>query len=196
MGLVGFPGSLGSAGYLGRYLTGLCVATLGLCAAGWLALAPVAFGYRSAGRTGARPHSGIPHSGALHSGALQSEALHRATLTDWATAAGLAAVSLITLAAWVVAWRRRLRADGILARTSWRQTRREARAQRQRERDGAAPAGPTDPAQVLNELRALLVPLLAEPAHGQAAPEPPVSGQARVQVTRGREPEEPGEPVS
>ncbi len=205
MGLVGFPGSLGSAGYLGRYLTGLCVATLGLCAAGWLALAPVAFGYRSAGRTGARPPSGALPSGALPSGALQSaalqsEALHRATLTDWATAAGLAAVSLITLAAWVVAWRRRLRADGILARTSWRQARREARAQRQRERDGAAPAGPTDPAQVLNELRALLVPLLAEPANGQAAPEPPVSGQARVQVTRGREPgdepEEPGEPVS
>ena len=57
MGFVGFPGQAG------RYVSGLCVATLGLCAAGWLALAPVAFGYR-----------------------------------------------------WVVAWRRRLRADGILAR--------------------------------------------------------------------------------
>ena len=41
MGFVGFPGPMG------RYLSGLCVATLGLCAAGWLALAPVAFGYRS-----------------------------------------------------------------------------------------------------------------------------------------------------
>src|SRR6266567_8121692 len=128
MGLGGFPGSGGSVrylGYLGRYLSGLCVATLGLCAAGWLALAPAAFGYRSAGRPGA----------ALHSGAL-----HRATLTDRATAVGLAAVSLITLVSWAVAWRRRLRADGILARTSRRQARREARAQRRRERDGEAAA--------------------------------------------------------
>jgi hypothetical protein len=46
MGVVGFSGQAG------RYLSGLCVATLGLCAAGWLALAPVAFGYRSAGRPG------------------------------------------------------------------------------------------------------------------------------------------------
>ena len=46
MGFVGFPGQAG------RYMSGLCVATLGLCAAGWLALAPVAFGYRSASRAG------------------------------------------------------------------------------------------------------------------------------------------------
>ena len=89
MGFVGFPGQAG------RYVSGLCVATLGLCAAGWLALAPVAFGYRSAGRAGT--------------------SLHRAAWADWATAAALALVSLVTLACWVVAWRRRLRADGILA---------------------------------------------------------------------------------
>ena len=41
MGFVGVPGPVG------RYMSGLCVATLGLGAAGWLALAPVAFGYRS-----------------------------------------------------------------------------------------------------------------------------------------------------
>jgi hypothetical protein len=185
---------VGYLGYLGRYLSGLCVATLGLCAAGWLALAPAAFGYRSAGQSRA----------ALHSGALHSGALHRATLTDWATAAGLAAVSLITLVSWAVAWRRRLRADGILARTSRRQARREARAQRRRERDGEAVASTPDPAQVLSELRALLIPLLAEPANGQAAPEQPANGQAArarvggVHVTRvrepGDEPEEPGEP--
>jgi hypothetical protein len=52
MGFVGFPGQAG------RYVSGLCVATLGLCAAGWLALAPVAFGYRSAGWPG--PHGGPP----------------------------------------------------------------------------------------------------------------------------------------
>ena len=63
MGVVGFSGQMG------RYLSGLCVATLGLCAAGWLALAPVAFGYRSAGRPGApfvlryRP-AGAPWTGA------------------------------------------------------------------------------------------------------------------------------------
>jgi hypothetical protein len=51
-------------------VSGLCVATLGLCAAGWLALAPVAFGYRSAGRAGT--------------------SLHRAAWADWATAAALA----------------------------------------------------------------------------------------------------------
>ena len=87
MGFVGFPGQAG------RYVSGLCVATLGLCVAGWLA--PVAFGYRSAGRAGT--------------------SLHRAAWADWATAAALALVSLVTLACWVVAWRRRLRADGILA---------------------------------------------------------------------------------
>ena len=38
MGFVGVPGPVG------RYMSGLCVATLGLGAAGWLALAPVAFG--------------------------------------------------------------------------------------------------------------------------------------------------------
>jgi hypothetical protein len=152
MGLVGFPGSLQ------RYMSGLCVATLGLCAAGWLALAPVAFGYRSVGRP--------------------EGALHRAALTDWATAAGLAGVSLVTLVSWVVAWRRTLRADGILPRTSRRQARREARALRRRERDGEAVASTPDPAQVLSELRALLIPLLAEPANGQAATGPAVTGPA------------------
>src|SRR5207237_69153 len=80
-------------GLVGRYLSGLCVATLGLCAAGWLALAPLAFGYQGPG-------------------------LRKAALTDRATGAGLALVSLVTLVSWVVAWRRKLRADGLPARTS------------------------------------------------------------------------------
>ena len=123
---------VGCPGQAGRYVSGLCVAALGLCAAGWLALAPVAFGYRGADRAG---------------------------------------VSLVTLACWVVAWRRRLRADGILARASRRQARREARAQRRRQRDGEGAARTPDPVQVLSELRALLTPLLPEPA------EPPVPGE-------------------
>lgn len=63
---------------------------------GWLALAPVAFGYRSADGAAAP--------------------LHRAAWADWATAAALALVSLVTLACWVVTWRRRQRADGIVNR--------------------------------------------------------------------------------
>src|ERR1700724_1767716 len=136
MGLGGFSGSLG---FLGRYVSGLCVATLGLCAAGWLALAPLAFGYRGPG-------------------------LREAALTDRATGAGLALVSLVTLVSWVVAWRRKLRADGVLARTSRWQARREARAQRRRQHDGEGPARTPDPAQVLSEMRELRVPLVAEEA--------------------------------
>ena len=163
-------------GFSGRYLSGLCVATLGLCAAGWLALAPVAFGYWKAGS-------------------------HDAALTDWVTGAGLAVVSLVTLVFWVVAWRRKLRADGIVARASRRQARREARAQRRRERDGGAAARTPDPAQVLSELRALLIPLLAQPPNSQPPnSQPPNSQPPNRQAADGRapepanEPEEPGEP--
>jgi hypothetical protein len=159
---------VGFSGQVGRYLSGLCVATLGLCAAGWLALAPVAFGYRSAGR----PGTSLPSAG-----------LQRAAWADWATAAGLAVVSLVTLACWIAAWRRRLRADGILVRASRRQARRESRAQRRRQHDDEAAVRTPDPAQVLSELRTLLATL---PADGQAEPD------------RAREPDEdhrPGLPV-
>ncbi|SRR6266487_3511901 len=147
---------VGFSGQVGRYLSGLCVATLGLCAAGWLALVPVAFGYRSAGR----PGTSLPSAG-----------LQRAAWADWATAAGLAVVSLVTLACWIAAWRRRLRADGILVRASRRQARRESRAQRRRQRDDETAVRTPDPAQVLSELRTLLTPLMAEPADGQAEPD-------------------------
>jgi len=169
-----------------QYVSGLCVATLGLCAAGWLALAPVASGYRPAGASRA------PHQAALH-----QAALHRAALADWGTAAGLGVVSLATLLAWIVAWRRKLRADGILNPSGGRRAWREARAQRRRERDQvraadvAEPAAVApDPARVLSELRALLVPLLdeaeavrpdpdqAEPAHEEPAPEEPPRQEA------------------
>ena len=147
---------VGFSGQVGRYLSGLCVATLGLCAAGWLALAPVAFGYRSAGR----PGTSLPSAG-----------LQRAAWAGWATAAGLAVVSLVTLACWIAAWRRRLRADGILIRASRRQARRESRVQRRRQRDNETAVRTPDPAQVLSELRTMLTTLLAEPADGQAEPD-------------------------
>ena len=122
------------------YLTGLCVAALGMCAGGWLVLTPFAFGYPAWGR---------------------------AAVTALATGGGLAAVGLVTLVCWAALWRRRLRADGVLrarrSRRSRRSARRQARAERlvraARQRDlVAAP----DPAQVLTDLRALLTPLLAE----------------------------------
>jgi hypothetical protein len=136
-------GGTGSSAFppIGRYLSGLCVAALGLCAAGWLALTPLAFGYR--GRR-----------------------WHDAALTDLATGGGLAAVCLITLTAWAVAWRRALRAEGVLRRPSRGQT----RALRQRERDGGRADAALDPAKVLAALRALVTPLL------DPAAEPSVAG--------------------
>jgi len=116
----------------GRYLSGLCVAGLGLCAAGWLVLTPFAFGYQGRGR-------------------------HAATLTDLATGGGLAVICVTTLIAWTLAWRRALRADGVLTR------RERGPARRRRERAGEE-QGAADPAQVLTALRALLAPMLDAPA--------------------------------
>ena len=124
---------------VGRYLSGLGVAGLGLCAAGWLVLTPFAFGDR--GRR-----------------------WHGAALTDWATGGGLAAVCLITLVAWAIAWRRALLADGVLARSP----RSRARVRRRGERHGSGPSAAPDPDQVLTALRALLAPLL-DPAAGPSA---------------------------
>jgi len=160
-------------GSVGRYVFGLCVAILGLCAAGWLALAPMAFGYRA-------------------------NSQHKAVLTDRATGAGLALVSLVTLACWVIAWRRTLRADRIVSGTSRRQARREARARRRRERDGGAAAGVPDPGRVLSDLRALLTPLLAEPtAPDEQAPDEqaPDEQAARVPAARNEPEDEPALPV-
>src|SRR5260370_10337900 len=84
-------GSSACPGPMGRYLSGLCVAGLGLCAAGWLVLTPFAFGYQGRG-------------------------WHAATLTDLATGGGLAVICVVTLLAWTAAWRRTLRADGVLSR--------------------------------------------------------------------------------
>jgi hypothetical protein len=138
-------------GLLARYISGLCVAVIGLCASGWLVLAPVAFGYQ-----GSAPHQ---------------TALHRTALADRATGGGLAVVSLLTLIFWAIAWRQKLRADGVLPRMSRRRARREERDARRRDAAGQAESAP-DPAQVLSELRALLLPLLIE---SPAAPAEPVA---------------------
>ena len=86
-----------------RYLSGLCVAGLGLCGGGWLVVAAVAFGGESAG--GAR----------------------RVNLL---TGAVLIVVSGLSLVCWSRAWRQRLRADGVLAERFPLVSRREARRNR------------------------------------------------------------------
>jgi hypothetical protein len=86
-----------------RYLSGLCVAGLGLCGGGWLVVAAVAFGGESAGPAG------------------------RVNLL---TGAVLIAVSGLSLVCWSRAWRQRLRADGVLADRFPQVPRREARRNR------------------------------------------------------------------
>lgn len=85
-----------------RYLSGLCVAGLGLCGGGWLIVATVAFGGAGGG----------------------------AGKVNLATGAGLVLASCAALAAWAVAWRRRMRTDGVLASRFLLVSRREARRNR------------------------------------------------------------------
>lgn len=134
---------MGSAGgpvsSAGRYMAGLCVAALGVCAGGWLVLTPFAFGYPGHGR---------------------------AAVTALATGGGLVVVCAVTVFCWTVLWRRKLRADGLLPVRESRRSRRSARRQDRAERLVRATRQrelviAPDPAQVLTDLRALLTPLLA-----------------------------------
>lgn len=158
-----------------RYLSGLCAAGLGLCGGGWL-VAAASFGGAAGGAAG------------------------RAEEVNLATGAGLMVVSLVAIACWSAAWRRRMRADGVLmdgflfvsrreARRNRRQLRRDVRrtarmarqdtrAARERERVARrdarrqAPAAGSgeNAAEVLSELRALLGPLLTAVEARPAAP--------------------------
>ena len=135
-------------GPTGRYVAGLCAAGVGLCAAGWLVLTPFAFGYQGRG-------------------------WHAATLTDLATGGGLAVICVITLISWTLAWRRVLRADGVLTRPE----RDPARARRRRGRAAEEQGGgQADPEQVLTALRALLAPVLDAPAEDAPAVAPVIPG--------------------
>lgn len=121
-----------------RYLTGLWVSALGLCAGGWLVLTPFAFGY---GRG-------------------------RAAFAALGTGGGLVVVCAAAVASWSVLWRRKLRAEGVLPVRPSRRSRRSARRQERAERLVRASRQrelvvAPDPAQVLTDLRALLTPLLA-----------------------------------
>jgi hypothetical protein len=90
-----------------RYLSGLCVAGLGLCAGSGLVVAAVAF-------DGQNGRAGYAHK------------------VNLATGAGLILVSAVTLLAWALAWRRRLRAQGVLAAPFHPVSRRAARRNRRR----------------------------------------------------------------
>ena len=85
-----------------RYLSGLCVAGLGLCGGGWLIVAAAAFGGVGGG----------------------------AGKVNLATGAALVVASCVALVAWAMAWRRRMRMDGVLARRFLLVSRREARRNR------------------------------------------------------------------
>ena len=74
-----------------RYLAALMTATLAGLAGVWLVLAPAALGYPGRG-----VYTSVPSRVSLYTGA------------------GLGAVAVLTAVCWSVAWRRRLRADGVL----------------------------------------------------------------------------------
>ena len=86
-----------------RYLSGLCVAGLGMCGGGWLLVAAVAFGGMDGGD---------------------------AERVNLATGTGLIVVGCVSAVAWVTAWRRRLRADGVLGERFDTVSRRQARRNR------------------------------------------------------------------
>jgi hypothetical protein len=86
-----------------RYLSGLCVAGLGVCGGGWLLVAAAAFGGMDGGD---------------------------AQRVNLATGAGLIVVGCVTALAWVMAWRRRMRADGVLGERFDTISRRQARRNR------------------------------------------------------------------
>jgi hypothetical protein len=155
----------------GRYLAGLCTAALGMCGGGWLVLTPFAFGYPGRGRE---------------------------AIAALATGGGLIVVSSLTFFCWALAWRRRLRVDGVLAprqsrsaqRKMDRSVKRQARAERlvRVSRQRELEASP-DPAQVLTDLRALLTPLLS------AAEESVAVVPAPVQFPQPEPEPEPVQPV-
>ncbi len=122
---------------MGRYLSGLCAAGLGLCGGGWLIVTAVLLG-------------GTPSD---------------ATLVTLATGAAVALVSVVALGCWSLAWRQRMRSDGVLraksrassprqARRSRRALRRDMRrAAKKRARRGPRPEAPPSPGRPARSAR-------------------------------------------
>jgi hypothetical protein len=143
-----------------RYLSGLLSCALGLCGGGWLIAMAVLLG-------------GTPTDGSL---------------VSLGTGAGIALVSAVGIGCWAVAWRARMRLDGVLvvrnlplSRGQARRNRRALRKDMRRARRaakpeekgqcrvpalraptaGAAAGGTEQSAALLSELRTILEPLLA-----------------------------------
>jgi hypothetical protein len=95
----------------GQYVTGMCIAGLGVCAGGWLVVTAAAF-------------DGPPQASAVAGGKWT-----HAALAMIATGAGLALIAAVTFACWAIAWRRVLRTDGVLFAEARRRARRDARFQ-------------------------------------------------------------------
>jgi hypothetical protein len=118
----------------GQYLTGMCIAGLGVCAGGWLMVTA----FISAASTGGK--------------------WDHAAVTILATGAGLVLVAVVTFACWAMAWRQVLRADGVLFGEARRRSRRDARRlarQAAREAKLEAVAARREARQARREARAM-----------------------------------------
>jgi hypothetical protein len=166
---------------MSRYLSGLCAAGLGLCGGGWLIVTAVLLG-------------GAPSD---------------ATLVTLATGAGVALVSVVGLWCWSLAWRQRMRRDGVMLRadraTSPRRARRSRRALRREMRRTArnrARRGPQQGAQPrsarpdtgladLGLAGASIAHLVPEPRAPESRPSsPPPPPRSPAAAPRGGEPAE------
>lgn len=149
-----------------RYLSGLCVAGLGLCGGGWLVMAAVAFGGKTRG-TPAR--------------------------VNLLTGAGLVIVSAAALCCWAVAWRQRMRADGVLGgRSAPAPASQPAERPASHAAERPAPQPPEHPAshsaELAGELRSLLGPLLSAVAAVEAVEgfgPPPANGSGHAAANGG-----------
>lgn len=90
-----------------QYVTGLCLAGLGVCAGSWLMVTAFIVAGTVKATAGARWDS--------------------AAVTLLVTGAGLALVAAVTFACWTITWRQVLRADGVLIGEARRRTRHQAR---------------------------------------------------------------------
>jgi hypothetical protein len=154
-----------------RYLSGLCVCGLGLVAGGWLSVAAVLL-------------RGAPSN---------------ATLVSASTGAGVALVSAVGVACWSVAWRQRMRLDGVLiaqagpvssgqARRNRRALRRDMRraariARGSRRNDAPHSACPVPPARVVPP--AGLVPPQGRVRPAGVVPRPGAARPASVVPSQG-----------
>ena len=124
-----------------RYLSGLLSCALGLCGGGWLIATAVLLG-------------GAPTDGSL---------------VSLGAGAGIALVSAVGIGCWAVAWRERMRLDGVLVVRNLRLSRRQARRNRRALRkDMRLATRRARRAAKLEEKGQCCVPVPRAPAPGEA----------------------------